>query len=567
MSGNVTGHNPILRMDFPDPDVIFVDGVYYMISTTMHLLPGGQILRSYDLLHWEHASYVFDHLDLTDAQCLAGEQYIYGKGMWAGSLRYHEGTFYVVFVCNDTQKTYLFRSKSIYGPWEKSEIEGFYHDCSLLFDEDGRIYIVYGNREIYLTELRKDLSGPKEGGLHRLILEDAKEARLGYEGSHLYKINGRYYLFLIHSLKERWRRVEACFSADSLEGEFRGGDILNDDMGFRDSGVAQGGIVEGPDGNWRAVLFQDSGAVGRIPVVVPVSWVDGRPVFGIDGKVPHELTLPVSDAAPEEYGRIEETAEDRAKEDPAADGQVPLTGSDDFRYGFEWGDTPSRKTGKEQAPDLLDEAEFRRWFGCFGLRSFWQFNHEPDLDLVFRDEKEGKLWITTDKLCLNLNHARNTLTQRTVYPRDFAEVTVDASRLRDGDCAGLCVLQGDYCWVGVEKKDGRLYEVMYAHTSTEGPWDLSPVKGDLLEERAVPDRKEPDTCGEQIRVRIQVLFEKERDEAACEIFRDGTWQKIGHAHKLRFRLDHFTGARFGLFLYSQKACGGSAGFSEFVKGS
>ena len=57
------GNNPILKMDFPDPDVIYVDGVYYMISTTMHFLPGGQILRSYDLLHWEHAAYVFDHLD------------------------------------------------------------------------------------------------------------------------------------------------------------------------------------------------------------------------------------------------------------------------------------------------------------------------------------------------------------------------------------------------------------------------------------------------------------------------------------------------------------------------
>ena len=63
------GNNPILKMDFPDPDVIYVDGVYYMISTTMHFLPGGQILRSYDLLHWEHAAYVFDQLDSTDALC------------------------------------------------------------------------------------------------------------------------------------------------------------------------------------------------------------------------------------------------------------------------------------------------------------------------------------------------------------------------------------------------------------------------------------------------------------------------------------------------------------------
>ena len=156
-----------------NPDVIFVDGTYYMISTTMHFLPGGQILRSGDLLHWEHAAYVFDTLDGTDAQKLRNGKYIYGKGMWAASLRYHKGTFYVVFVCNDTQKTYLFRSEKIEGPWRKSEIEGFYHDCSLLFDDDDRIYVVYGHRSIYLTELNAELTGPKEGGLSRLLLKDS----------------------------------------------------------------------------------------------------------------------------------------------------------------------------------------------------------------------------------------------------------------------------------------------------------------------------------------------------------------------------------------------------------
>ncbi len=508
-------------MDFPDPDVIFVDGVYYMISTTMHFLPGGQILRSYDLIHWEHAAYVFDELDGTPSQKLEGDGYVYGKGMWAASLRYHEGMFYVVFVCNDTWKTYLYRSPKIDGPWVKSEISGFYHDCSLLFDDDGRIYIVYGNTKIYLTELDAELKGPKEGGLHRLIVEDVEKPRLGYEGSHLYKINGRYYLFLIHSLADQWRRVEACFSSDSLDGEFVGGDILNDDMGFRNSGVAQGGIVCGVDGAWNGLLFQDSGAVGRIPVIVPVSWEKDRPVMGIDGKVPHEISLPSS--RPEyEY--------------------APLYGSDDFKYGFAW------KTEK-------DDGEWRREFGCFGFRSFWQFNHEPDLDLVERDEASGTVWITTDKLSLNLNHARNTLTQRMMYPGCGASVCIDGAFLKDGDCAGLSAFQGDYCWVGIEKKDGKLYAVMVAHKSTEGPWDLSPVAGETIE--ALPLQ------GEKIEVRMQVLFADEKDQAVCQVKQNGEWVDIGKPHKLRFRLDHFTGTRFGLFCYSQKETGGKAGFSEF----
>lgn len=546
------GNNPILRMDFPDPDVIFVDGVYYMISTTMHFLPGGQILRSYDLLHWEHAAYVFDQLDSTDAQCLSEDKYIYGKGMWAASLRYHKGTFYVVFVCNDTQKTYLYRAEKIEGPWRKSEIEGFYHDCSLLFDDDDRIYIVYGNRQIYLTELNGDLTGPKEGGLHRLIVQDSDEARLGYEGSHLYKINGRYYLFFIHSLKERWRRVEACFSSDSLQGEFTGGDIFDDDMGFRDSGVAQGGIVCGVDGIWNAILFQDSGAVGRIPVVVPVTWENGRPVFGIDGKAPHELTLPVSEKCPAKNGEYKYS---------------PLIDSDDFRYGFQWGEMPDENSGGKET--------YKRKYGTFGLRSIWQFNHEPDLDLVSRDEKEGKLWITTDKICTDLNHARNTLTQRMIYPGCSAEITIDASHLNDGDCSGLCALQGDYCWVGIEKRDGKLYAVMYSQKEERDIWDLCKDPADLLEERMITSagatKEEAKSASEKakesaFRVRIHVNFADEKDEAVCEIFEDEKWIRIGGTHKLSFRLDHFTGARFGLFIYSTKESGGKAGFSNFRLG-
>ena len=68
--------NPITRTDYPDPDVIFADGAFYMISTTMHFFPGGEILRSYDLINWEHCSYVFDRLDSTDAQRLKDGKYI-----------------------------------------------------------------------------------------------------------------------------------------------------------------------------------------------------------------------------------------------------------------------------------------------------------------------------------------------------------------------------------------------------------------------------------------------------------------------------------------------------------
>lgn len=155
--------NPITRLDYPDPDVIRVGDTYYLVSTTMHFMPGCEILRSYDLCHWEHAAFVYDRLDSTPAQRLEGEENIYGKGMWAASIRYHRGVYYICFVANDTHKTYLYTASRVEGPWEKHYVEGFYHDCSLLFDDDDRVYIAYGNKNIYITELKSDLSGPVQG--------------------------------------------------------------------------------------------------------------------------------------------------------------------------------------------------------------------------------------------------------------------------------------------------------------------------------------------------------------------------------------------------------------------
>lgn len=303
-------NNPIIWADYPDVDVIRVEDTYYMVSTTMHFMPGCVILSSYDLINWEVATHVYDALDDTPDQKLEGEKQIYGKGMWAASLRYHNGKFYVCFVANDTHKTYLFTADDINGPWISQEIEGFYHDCSLLFDDDGRTYIVYGNTDIYLTELKEDLSGPKPNGINRIIVKDTEPHYLGYEGSHIYKINGKYYIFFIHMLKGgHGRRTEECYVADSLEGEFIGREVFDDDMGYHNSGVAQGGIVDTPEGKWYSMLFQDHGAVGRIPVIVPLHWKNDFPVF--DEKAP-------------EYIEIQSTG-------PGYE-YKPLVGNDDFIY-------------------------------------------------------------------------------------------------------------------------------------------------------------------------------------------------------------------------------------------
>ena len=487
--------NPITRLDYPDPDVIRVGDTYYMVSTTMHFMPGCEILQSFDLMHWEHVTYVYETLDHTDSQQLRNGQNIYGQGMWAASLRYHEDRFYVCFVANDTHKTYLYTSEKVSGPWKKQLIEGFYHDCSLLFDEDGRNYIVYGNDEIWITELNENLTAPKKDGLHRLLISDHKNPKLGYEGSHIYKIDGYYYIFLIHSLRDRWMRTEACFYSDSLEGEFTGADVLCDDRGYCGQGVAQGGIVDTPDGKWYAVLFQDSGAVGRIPVLIPVTWKDHFPVFGQNGHVPEEI-------------EICSTRPDYIYQ--------PLVGSDDFHNG---------------------------------LLPRWQFNHDPDPLYYCLDPLQGTYTITTREVCTELTQAVNTITQRMSYPSCAAEVTVDASELKEGDIAGLCALQGCYAAVGITKRQGK-YEVLMLDKREDGI--LNVTDGIVV-------------GSHQIDFRLEADFRNMKDEARCYCrVNNGDWLPIGSVHKLYFKLDHFTGCRFGLFCYAVKETGGSACFREFL---
>lgn len=292
-----TFENPFLWADVPDPDVIRVDDVYYMISTTMYFCPGIPVMKSYDLVHWEMVNYVYDILDDRDACALRNGASAYGKGSWAGSLRYHNGSFYVAAASYTTEKTYIFQTGDIEnGPWRRYEIEGVFHDPSMLFDDDGRVYMVYGGGTIRLVELSADATELLPGGVQQVIIENANaggEGGLPAEGSHLYKIDGRYYLFMIS-----WpqtgskRRVELCYRSEKITGPYEGRVVLDDDLRYRNQGVAQGGIVNTSDGNWYAMLFQDHRAVGRVPVLIPVTWENGWPVFNADRRIPVKTAPP-----------------------------------------------------------------------------------------------------------------------------------------------------------------------------------------------------------------------------------------------------------------------------------
>lgn len=493
-------NNPVLWADFPDPDVIRVGNLYYMITTTMHMFPGGDILRSRDLVHWEPCCHVFDRLDSTPAQRLQGGQ-IYGQGMWAACIRFHEGVFHVFFACNDTRKTYHYSASSPEGPWTRSDIEGFYHDCSVLFDDDGRVYIAYGNRQIRITELKKDLSGPLPGGLDRVAVTDDPGITLGYEGTHFYKHNGRYYLFFIHwDIAGGGRRTEACFVSDRIDGEFTGGDVLNDDMGFMNRGVAQGGIVDTPDGEWYAMLFQDHGAVGRVPVLVPVRWKEDRPVF-------HPVPLSLDGTVRQVHRPLK-----------------PLTVSDPLR-----GETLSEQ---------------------------WQWNHEPDKR--FRVLTPLGLRLFSGTVTDNPELAVNTLTQRAFGPKCAFEVTVDASGLKPGDRAGLIALQGHYAALLVVRGQSGLRLTLRERDESGG------IRPDFSCRDPGRDTETVDIEKDVLRLRAVFDFSSCRDTVtfSCDI--GGGSVPIGNDHRLCYQLDHFMGVRIGLCCYSTEKTGGSALFRDFV---
>ena len=178
--------NPLTYTDIPDPDIVRVGDDFYMISTTMYFCPVAPVMHSRDLVHWSIVSYVTDCLNDDDVYNLRNGRNAYGKGQWAASLRYEDGMWYALFIANDQHVTYVFRTDDITrSNWERTVIDRPFHDASLLF-EDGRVFVVWGNGDLRITELEPDLSAVKEGGVDQLLIASPREGQmLRAEGAHI----------------------------------------------------------------------------------------------------------------------------------------------------------------------------------------------------------------------------------------------------------------------------------------------------------------------------------------------------------------------------------------------
>ncbi len=268
-----TTQNPVIFADVPDMAMIRVGNTYYMSSTTMHLSPGLPIMKSKDLTNWQLVGYAYDTLTSVDAMSLNNGKSTYGRGSWASSLRYHNGLYYATTFAQTSGRTHVYTTRNIEkGPWKEVSFKPSYHDHSLFFDDDGRTYLIYGAGKLRIVELTADAMGVKPGTTEQVLIENASTPSgtgggLPAEGSQLFKVNGKYYLFNITWPRGGMRTV-VIHRADKITGPWEGR------IGFQDLGVAQGGLIDTPDGRWFAYLFRDFGGVGRIPYLVPVTWED-----------------------------------------------------------------------------------------------------------------------------------------------------------------------------------------------------------------------------------------------------------------------------------------------------
>jgi beta-xylosidase len=400
--------NPVLWADVPDPDIIRVGNNYYMTSTTMHFAPGVPIMKSTDLVTWTTIGYVYDVLTTQDECTMANGKNMYGKGSWASCIRYANGYYYVYFLSYTTGKTHIYRTNDIEnGTWTPYTISRGMHDVSVLFDDDGRVYAFYGSTDIHIVELTADGLAIKSGGVDKVLISNAGSVAgssfiVNSEGSHIYKINGMYYLTLI-SWPNGSSRTELAYRASSLTGTWEGTVLLSN------NGVAQGGIVSTPAGKWYGLLFRDNGSVGRIPYLTQVTWTNNWPM----------MTAPAT---------LDITA--------SAIGLKGIIASDDFNYSF---------------PVKLNTA--------------WQWNHNPDNTNWSMTARPGYFRIATSRVDANIYSAKNTLTQRTFGPTSTGVVAMDVTNMKDGDYSGLSAFQDQYGFVGV-KMSGTTKTIVMVNASS-----------------------------------------------------------------------------------------------------
>ncbi|WP_375435956.1 family 43 glycosylhydrolase [uncultured Hymenobacter sp.] len=510
-NGNGTFTNPLFYDEFSDPDLIRVGEDYYLTGTTMHAMPGLPVLHSKDLVNWELLSYASDKLDFGPEYRLENGKSVYGQGIWAPSFRYANGKFHI-FTNVNGRKTQLYTATNPAGPWTHTELKKSFHDLSVLFDDDGKTYVIWGYDELKIAELTDDLSDTKPGTEQVLI---PRGSGVG-EGSHFYKINGKYfitntnydpvgYMVCARADKATGPYETTVISAEEALGigvtwRLRPGPnppfVLTPPQNDFSSAIPlhQGGIVQTPTGEWWGFSMMDHNAVGRLLCLSPVTWTNNWPYFGLPGNLkrsPRTWVKPTSAAASA----------------PSA----PFKRNDEFNANQ--------------------------------LNPLWQWNHLPENSKWSLTERKGYLRLHALP-AKDFWSARNSLTQRAIGPESTPTTELDTKGLKPGDVAGLALLNYPYAWIGVARTAAGLEVQQYDQRTDK--LQRQPIKA--------------------ARVWLRAPCDFDNDLARVQYSTDGvTFQTMGEEIKLVFQLRTFQGIRYALFNYNTTGtAGGYADFNRFV---
>lgn len=441
--------NPVLFADYSDPDVVRVGDDFYLVASSFSAVPGLPILHSRDLVSWTILGHALARLPSPRF-----DEVRPGEGVWAPSLRYHDGWFWIFFGDPDAG-IYRTRARDAAGPWEPiqlvAEARGWIDPCPL-WDDDGQAYLVHAFARSragvahQLTIHRMDPDGTR-------LLDDGQLAFDGHdlrapfvEGPKLMKRDGRYYILApAGGVPDGW---QLALRAASPLGPYESKRVL--ERGVTPiNGPHQGGLVELASGESWFLHFQDRGPYGRVVHLEPVRWSEGWPLMGVD----------------QDGDGVGEPVSEYAKPDVRDGGAATRSGS---------------------VPATGDE--FER--AALGLQ--WQWPANPRDEWYALGAKRGSLRLAAQPWpagARNLWTAPNLLLQKLPAPAFRATAEIDAEALGEGERVGLVMMGEAYSYLAIERRAGgfRLVKAACPNASAGGHENV-----------------EADVASESARVRLRV---------------------------------------------------------------
>ena len=406
--GNGMYRNPVLHADYSDPDVCVVGEDYFLTASSFNCTPGLPILHSKDLVNWKIVNYALKKVEPVEYYNEAR----HGKGVWAPSIRFHEGMYYIYWGDPDFG-IFMVKTRDPYGEWDKPVLvkagKGMIDPCPL-WDDDGRVYLAHAwagsrakfNSVLTVCELNKE--GTKVISDPVLVFDGNDGVNHTIEGAKFYKRNGFYYLFApAGGVVSGWQLV---MRSKDVYGPYEARIVMA--QGKTDiNGPHQGGWVDTPAGESWFLHFQDKGAYGRVLHLNPMKWVNDWPVIGVDRD---------GDGCGDPVSRYRK---------PKTDKTYPI-----------------------ETPVESDEFDTRK----LGLQWEWHANYQ---DVFGFTTNMGYVRIYGHELSphfKNFWEVPNLLMQKFPAEEFTATAKLKVSAKDDGQLSGLIIMGWDYSWIGVEKQ-------------------------------------------------------------------------------------------------------------------